>query len=490
MIEQKFQKFKNSIESKDFNSIEFLSARAEQIESEDPELSKRILVRVNNLKRQQQAKMKQQRNQEQELKKNKKDTDKIKEAAPVSKEATPTLKSESSSEAHIQEKTQEQLKDKFNAQLTIFVSRIPLLKKLSQSPFIALVVLPTLMFSFYQLFWATERFESQAQVIVQQPDGMATMDASMAVLTGLGVSNTGVSDTELVKAYILSNDMLQYLEGTLGLRQHYSQSNIDSFSRLSEDSSREGFLEYYQQHISVFIDSKSSIVFVQGQGFDADFAHELTKTIVDRAEWYINSIGHQLAEAQLEFIKKEHENIQSRLEEAQSTLLNFQQRYNLLDPAAEGMAMQQITYGLEGQISAKEAELKGLLAVMSAQAPQVKAVQTQLEALKGQLIIERAKLSTDTNQVIPVSEILAGYTDLKVKMELALQAYTSSQVSLEKSRIEAYRQLKYLVVVESATHPQDNKYPDTFYNISLFALIAIMLFAIGKIIISTIRELR
>lgn len=47
---------------------------------------------------------------------------------------------------------------------------------------------------------ASERYESQARVIVQQPDGMATMDASMALLSGLGMPTSSGSDAELVKA--------------------------------------------------------------------------------------------------------------------------------------------------------------------------------------------------------------------------------------------------------------------------------------------------
>ncbi len=170
--------------------------------------------------------------------------------------------------------------------------------------------------------------------------------------------------------------------------------------------------------------------------------------------------------------------------------MNFQQKYNLLDPTAEGTAMQQITYTLEGQITAKEAQLKSLRSVMSDSAPQVRSLETELASLKQQVINERNKLVNDSGESVSVSEILSRFTDLKVKMELALKAYTSSQVSLEKSRVEAYRQLKYLVTVESATIPQESRYPDSFYNVALFALIASMLFAISKIVITTVKELK
>lgn len=451
--EQKFQQLRQQLKPEEFNSIPFLCAKAEQLEAVDAELAKRILVRVNNLKKQNQS------------------------TKPQLSHTGNAKTSKEEVDATSQSKKRGFL-ESFN------------LSTLLKPSFLSLVIIPTVIFAFYQCFWASERYESQAQVIVQQPDGLATMDTSMALLTGLGVSNSGVSDTELVKAYILSNDMLKYLDDALELRKHYSQSDIDMFSRMSVEDSWESFLEYYQKHIEVYIDAKSGIVHIYSQGFTPSFAHKLTETIVSRAEWYINSIGHQLAEAQLTFIQNEHELIEDKLEQAQSNLLKFQQRYNLLDPMAEGAAMQQITYGLEGQITAKEAELKSLLTIMSERAPQVIAAKNTLSALKLQLTKERSKLSDDSDDNIPVSEILSRFTDLKIKMELALNAYTSSQVSLEKSRIEAYRQLKYLVVVESAIYPQDSKYPDVIYNLSLFFVVSSMLFFIVKIIISVIKELK
>ncbi|GAL24235.1 capsular polysaccharide export system inner membrane protein KpsE [Vibrio variabilis] len=127
---------------------------------------------------------------------------------------------------------------------------------------------------------------------------------------------------------------------------------------------------------------------------------------------------------------------------------------------------------------------------MSKNAPQVASLENELQALRQQLINERGKLAHSDGEYTSVTQIMTRFTDLKVKMELALQAYTSSQVSLEKSRIEAYRQLKYLVTVESATLPEDAKYPETIYNITLFAVLIAMIFAIGRIILSTIRELK
>jgi len=442
MLEKRFIEFKNSIKPVEFNSIEFLQEKAESLKASDPELSTRILVRVRNLKKAAQQK------------------------------AEPTQQNNNSVKKS---------KPSVNSEL-IFA-------KFKRSTFLLCVVLPTLLFAAYQLLWATERYESQAKVIVQQPDSTSTLEPSMALLSGLGGSVSG-SDPELVKAYIYSNDMLEYLNDKISLREHYSQSSIDFFSRIHNDDSKEALNRYYLDHVDVVLDDASGVITIAAQGFDSEYAQLLTNTIVERAEWFINSIGHQLANAQLDFMQGEHKRIEERFTNAQKDLLVFQQKYNLLDPTAEGTAKQSITNTIESQIATKQTEIKTLNAIMSDRSPQVQGLKNELAALNAQLEVERDKLSQTGLDEVPVSELLSRFTDYKIKMDLALQAYTSSQISLEKSRIEAYRQLKYLITVEKATLSEDSKYPDVIYNISLFLLLLSLAFGIGKIIISTIRELK
>ncbi len=471
MPEQRFLQLRESLKKEEFNNIAFLQEKAEVLKDSDPKLSARILVRVRNLEKQKKRRLSEKEKQN--------------ELAAIS--VQPSV-----------EKTQLQvIKEKITGVIIKVDNSKPIalfnsharVQQLKQSSFMWFVVLPSLLFSFYQIFIATERFESQAQIIVQQPDAMATMDAGMALLSGMGVP-TGNSDTELVKAYIYSNDMVKYLNQELNLRAHYSQDFIDYFSAIQTSDTRGELLNYFQERVEVIIDEKSGIITIYSQGFDGAYAQQLTQEIVKRAEWFINSIGHQLANAQLDFIQGEHANIEKRLALAQTNLLNFQQQYNLLDPTAEGIAMQQITYTLEGQITAKQTELKVTQAVMSSQSPQVLGLINELNALNAQLTSERNKLAQSGKEEMPVSELLAKFTDYKVKMELTLQAYTSSQISLEKSRIEAYRQIKYLIVVEQATLSEKSKYPDVFYNISLFIMLLSLAFGICKIIISTVKELK
>jgi capsular polysaccharide transport system permease protein len=364
-------------------------------------------------------------------------------------------------------------------------------------PIAICVLLPFILFTFYQVILASPRYESQARLIVKEPNGMATLDPAMAIMSGFGVSS-GNTDTELVKAFIYSTDMLSYIDQELSISEHFSSTEYDFFSRLSAQASNEDKLGYFQDRVLVEIDDKSQIVSVFVQAFTPEFSHLVSKIIVARAEWFINEIGHTLAKEQLRFVQQEHALVEKRLKSVKTELLSFQSRHDLLDPQAEGMALQQIAYQLEGQIAVKRTELRTLRSSMSETAPQVLNVAAQLQSMTQQLENERGRLTdqSSSEDMLPeevnlnVSQILAKFSDYKINLELALQAYTSSQVSLEKSRIEAYRQLKYLVIVESPTQPQEAKYPEVFYNISLFLALTLMIFGIGRIVIATVKELR
>lgn len=361
-----------------------------------------------------------------------------------------------------------------------------LISKVSKPIYIC-VLLPFLVFTFYQIVWASPRYESHSQLIVKQPDAAATMDAGMAILSGLGVQPTS-TDSKLVEAYIYSANMLEYIDETLSIKEHYESSDADIFSRLEEGSSKEDFLTYYKEHVTVEIDEKSKVITLYTQGFTPEFAQSLNQLIVNRAEWFINQVSNNLASEQLKFINGEHERAENRLRKIQTNLLSFQRKYGLLDPEVESIALQKITYSLEGKIAEKKSELKFMRNIMSDGSSQVVNVENQIKALEQQLEQERERLSSK-GEGVSIGEIMAKYADLKIELELALQAYTSSQISLEKSRVEAYRQVKYLAVVESPTMAEDSAYPEIFYNLTLFAVVFLMLFGIGAIIRSTVKEL-
>ncbi|AFV84462.1 capsule polysaccharide export system inner membrane protein [Alteromonas mediterranea] len=354
-----------------------------------------------------------------------------------------------------------------------------------------ILVLPWVLYALYLVLWAAPQYESHSQLIVKSSDGGSSFDPS-SLLMAAGVSGaSGGTESQLVEAYIQSADMIKYLDETIGLREHYMSDKADMFSGLSSSHKQEDFYKFYLDHIEVSVDSASSVISLRTRAFDAEYAKIINQAIVDKAEEFINNINNDLAKSKLTFAKGEHEIVEQKLQQAKTEILSFQSKYNVLDPSAEGAAFQQIAFSLQATLAQKKAELSTMSTMMSNVAPEVINIKREIAALQKEVEKQKERISTaeGESEALSVSELMAQYSNLQVQLQLAIQAYSSSLITLENARVEAYQKLQHLVTVESPTLPDDNAYPTVIYNLVLFGVSLLLIYGIVRIVVATIREL-
>ncbi|WP_370244108.1 capsule biosynthesis protein [Alteromonas abrolhosensis] len=354
-----------------------------------------------------------------------------------------------------------------------------------------LLVLPWVLYSIYLVLLAAPQYESKSQLIVKSSDGGSSFDPSSLLMAAGVSSGSGGPESQLVEAYIQSADMIKYLDKTIGLRDHYMSDKADMFSGLSSSHKQEDFYQFYLDHIDVSVDSASSVISLRTRAFDAEYAQIINQAIVDKAEEFINNINNNLAKSKLTFAKGEHEIVEQKLQQAKTEILAFQSKYNVLDPTAEGAAFQQIAFSLEATLAQKNAELSTMSTMMSNVAPEVINIKREIAALQKEVEKQKERISTaeGESEALSVSELMAQYSNLQVQLQLAIQAYSSSLITLENARVEAYQKLQHLVTVESPTLPDDNAYPTVIYNLVLFGVSLLLIYGIVRIIVATIREL-
>ena len=371
------------------------------------------------------------------------------------------------------------LKDYLNQAQTMIKKR-PLL----------LIIVPWLLYAVYLTLIAAPKYESTSQLVVKSADGANNFDPSallMSGMTGAPASN----ESQLVVAFIQSNDMLHYLDKAIDLSGHYTSSEGDIISRLASDHSNEAFLEYYLNNIDVLINSDSSVIELSVRAYNPEYAQLISQTIVKRAEQFINEISNNLAKSRLAFAQSEHDIVEDKLQQAKLALIDFQTKYNVLDPTAEGAAFQQIAFTMEATLAQKQAELSTLSSIMSDTAPEIVTLKRQIKALQKQITEQKTKINDTqgSDAKLSINQLMAQYSNLQVQVELALQAYGSSLMTLENARVDTYQQLQHLVTVESPTLPDDATYPKVMYNLVLLGVLLGMAFIAIRIVVATIREL-
>ena len=112
------------------------------------------------------------------------------------------------------------------------------------------IIIPAIVLALYFLFISPDRYVSEASIMVKET-GAAQLNTGL--LEGLGFDAGGVSsDEQLLKAYIISPNLLLLLENELGLKKHFSQSR-DFIFGLSSKSSFEDFFLAIHSYNEFFI---------------------------------------------------------------------------------------------------------------------------------------------------------------------------------------------------------------------------------------------
>lgn len=335
----------------------------------------------------------------------------------------------------------------------------------------------------YFILVASDRYVSRAELTVKQADQIKMLPDALSML-GLGGSNH--QDILLIQDYIKSADLLDKLDKKLGLKAHYQSHDVDYFSRLPSNVSREKFLKYYREHLTLRLDDASGVLTIELQAFDPVYGQRVVSLMLKEAEGFINKLGHQVALEQLAFVEKEVDRAYQRVQAEKSKVLDFQNNHHLISPESTSSARLGVVSQIEAQLAQQQAQLKQLQSYMKPTAPAVISVQARVDALTMQLAQEQGRLTgTDKDAM---NEVTARYMDVQTQATLAADLYKTGLISLEQARIEAYRKLKHLLVISQPTLAEDAEYPRRLYNLATIGVLLCLLYGLIVMGLATLRE--
>ncbi|MCE9980367.1 sugar transporter [Leclercia adecarboxylata] len=330
---------------------------------------------------------------------------------------------------------------------------------------------------------ASDRYVSRAELVVKQADQIKMLPDTLSML-GLGGSNH--EDVLLIQDYLKSPDLLNKLDKELDLKSHYQSHNVDYFSRLPKNVSKEDFLKYYREHLTLRLDDISGVLTIELQAFDPAYGQRVVAMMLKDAETFINKLGHQVALEQLAFVEKEVDRAYQRVQTEKTKVLEFQNTHHLISPETTSSSRLGVVNQIEAELAQQQAQLKQLESYMKKTAPAVVSLQAKVEALTQQLAQEQGRLTgTDKDAM---NEITAKYMDVQTQANLAVDLYKSGLISLEQARVEAYRKLKHLLVVSQPTLAEDAEYPRRLYNLATIGVLLCLIYGLISMGLATLRE--
>ncbi len=346
--------------------------------------------------------------------------------------------------------------------------------------------MPILLVSSYWAFLASDRYVSEANVVLESPQIAPPNLSFSSLLSGAG---SGSSDMLLLRDYLLSVDMLRKLEQQLSFRNHYADQSIDLISRLFDhDAPIESLHEYYLDRISVELDEYAKVLRIRVQAFTPEMANQINRLLLQQGETQMNAMGQRLAQEQVRFLEDQVSDLNTHFNAARQALLDYQNINGLVSPTGTVESLNAVVARLDGELTTLKAKRSVLSSFQSSTSPEMVRIDAQIRATHDQIGEERSRMTKRAGGAL--NAVSSEYQTLELKAQFAQESYSGALAALENTRIEAARKLKQVSVLQNPTLPEYAIEPERLYNATVFTIIALFLALIAQMMLLIIKDHR
>ncbi len=295
----------------------------------------------------------------------------------------------------------------------------------------------------------------------QQGGSAAALGAALGSLSGLGLGTGLASKTpdELYVALLKSDSVVRALDERFRLRDRY---DVKNFEALRKAMSR---------YVKVLSDKKSSVISVDVDDEDPKFAADLANAHGEELTKVLSRLAVSEAQQRRVFYEQQLKDTKEHLITAEQDLQRVQEKSGVivLDKQAEaliGGAAQ-----LRAMIAQREVQMKVLRTAATPENPEVIRLNSELQALRGELARMEAKTGGNAGSAVdmPVGKLPEAAVDyVRARREMKLQE------TLLEGMVRQYELAKLDEAKEGATMQQiDRALPPDYKSKPSRALIAL-----------------
>jgi capsular polysaccharide transport system permease protein len=355
--------------------------------------------------------------------------------------------------------------------------------------FLLCVAVPAILGTLYFTVFASDRYVSGAGFAVRGIDAGGGSDFLGAV-TGLASTGSTASDSYILLDYLKSRDLVEKLEREFPLRASFGREDADILSRLDPSFEIERVVDYWRSRIATSFAPSTGIVKFEVEAFTPEDAQQLAALVLAHSKALVNDLSIRARRDALAHAEEEVAHAEARLKQALDAVRRFRETERSIDPVGDARAQTELIGGLERQLAELKARIAALRPSVSPVAPSLRNLMRQAEALEQQISAAREGPAAGKNGDDParLSGQLASFETLEIERSFAQKAYASAFSSLEKARIEAGRQQRYLAVYSAPSVPQYPAYPRRLVNSLLLLGGLCTAWGIGALIAYAVRD--
>lgn len=348
------------------------------------------------------------------------------------------------------------------------------------------VLLPTLVMGWYFFMVATPIYSVRSEFTILKAGPSSSNDSLGGLFSGTGLAKS--QDSTSVEGYLKSREAMERLERDSGFHTHFQNPEIDPLQRLPLDASLEEVYRFYQKFVVIEFDTRDELIRMDVMATDPEVAADWSRQLIKYAEGQVDHMTLRLREDQMRDAQAGYEAAQEALIISQRTLIGLQEKFKVISTETEvGLIIGQVS-GLESQITQERLALAQMEANSKPNQARMDPIKQRIASLEGEVAKLRKRMTEDPGATKSLAEIQGELQVAQANMQSRQMLLAKAIQSMETSRIEASRQVRYLSVSVNPIPPDEPSYPRAFVNTLVSMLILLGIYAVVSISAAIWRE--
>lgn len=355
--------------------------------------------------------------------------------------------------------------------------------------FILLVILPTALVALYAYAFARDQYASFTGFTVRSEETSSASQLMGGLSSFVGGGNS--SNTDVLYAFIHSQQMVEAVQAQIDIRAHYSENwDTDPVFSIWPDATIEDLVWFWNRTVTVSYDKNSGLMDVQVVAHTAEMAQHIAEVVVSESERMINALNAQARSDSMANAQHDLDDALTRLRTAREDLASFRARTQIVDPQADIEGRMGVINGLQQQLAQALVDYDLLLQNTAETDPRVRQAERRIEVIRQRITEERRNFATQDVTVFDTDypRLIAQFESLTVNQEFAERTYTAALEALDVARSNAERKSLYLATYVRPTLAQRAEYPRRLQLVLLSGLFLLLGWAVAAMIYYSLRD--
>jgi len=220
--------------------------------------------------------------------------------------------------------------------------------------FFLCVLVPSIVFSAYMFFWASDQYHSVTAFAVRSAQSSPATEV-LGMIMSSGSESTS-SNSYIVNDYLQSQAVLQDLDGEIDVEAVFNRNNADWLFRMGTELPIEDQLAYWNDMVDVSYDATSGVIHVEVRSFDRQDSVEISEAILKRSEILVNKLSEANRQQSVKFASQAVAKAEARLKAIRKQMLDYREETQEISPRENAKLAMEMIAGLEEEVIKRETE--------------------------------------------------------------------------------------------------------------------------------------